>query len=43
MPPEDYFENSDSTFDNNMFDEYTSTTLDELQSKYVIPKGSKVR
>jgi len=42
MPPEDYFENSDNTFDNNMFDDYVSTTLDEIQSKYVVPKGSKV-
>lgn len=41
MPPEDYYEDYDSTFDNNMFDNYVSTTLEELQDKYVIPKGSK--
>jgi len=39
---EDYFNNSDNTFDNDNVEEYnTTTTLDDIQNKYVIPKGTK--
>lgn len=37
----DYYENSDDTFDNSLFDDYITTTLDEIQSQYVIPNGTK--
>ena len=40
MYPEDYFDDSDNTFDNSLFDTYTSTTVD-LERKFVIPKGTK--
>ena len=42
MPPEGYYDDFDSTFDKNMFDDYFSTnTLEQLESKYVVPKGTK--
>jgi hypothetical protein len=41
MPPEDYYENMDNTFDKGQYDTYTSTTLRELEKNYVIPKGTK--
>ena len=37
----DYYDNSDDTFDNSLLDDYITTTLDEIQSQYVIPNGTK--
>jgi hypothetical protein len=37
----DYYDNSDDTFDNSLLDNYITTTLDEIQSQYVIPNGTK--
>jgi len=37
----DYYDNSDDTFDNSLLNDYVTTTLDELQSQYVIPIGTK--
>lgn len=37
----EYYDNSDDTFDNSLFDDYITTTLDEIQSQYVIPNGTK--
>ena len=37
----DYYDNSDDTFDNSLLNDYVTTTLDEIQSQYVIPNGTK--
>lgn len=41
MPPEDYYEFSDNTFDNDGYDTYTTTTLRDLEQRYVVKKGTK--